>query len=117
MPENQKVTGFERAFGDARSQAGKVANEVTGAAQGLYDQARDSAAQVADTTTKAAKRTAGSFEKALRDTIENQPYTAVANWCRARLAVRPDAPAALTGAELLKFPADEPIERPASAAA
>ena len=34
MPENQKVTGFERAFGDARSQAGKVANEVTGAAQG-----------------------------------------------------------------------------------
>jgi ElaB/YqjD/DUF883 family membrane-anchored ribosome-binding protein len=77
MPENQKVTGFERAFGDARSQAGKVANEVTGAAQGLYDQARDSAAQVADTSTKAAKRTAGSFEKALRDTIENQPYTAV----------------------------------------
>jgi ElaB/YqjD/DUF883 family membrane-anchored ribosome-binding protein len=78
MPENQKATGFERAFGDARSQAGKVANGVTDAAQDLYDQARDSAAQVADTATSAAKRTAGSFEKALRDTIENQPYTAVA---------------------------------------
>lgn len=28
-------------------------------------------------TTRAARKTAGSFEKALRNTIENQPYTAV----------------------------------------
>ena len=47
-----KTTEFERAFGDARTQAGKVA----------------------DTTTAAAKHAAGSFEKALRDTIENKPY-------------------------------------------
>ncbi len=76
MPE--KPTGFERAFSDARSQAGRVADEIGGAAQGFVDDARGRASQVADTTTKAAKRTAGSFEKALRDTIETQPYTAVA---------------------------------------
>jgi ElaB/YqjD/DUF883 family membrane-anchored ribosome-binding protein len=45
----------------------KRAGEVSDAAQDLYGQAVDSASQ-----------TAGSFEKALRHTIENQPYTAVA---------------------------------------
>ena len=43
------------------------AGEVSDAAEDLYGQAVDSASQ-----------TAGSFEKALRHTIENQPYTAVA---------------------------------------
>jgi hypothetical protein len=33
------------------------------------------ASQVADAATNAARKTASSFEKALRDTIENQPYT------------------------------------------
>jgi ElaB/YqjD/DUF883 family membrane-anchored ribosome-binding protein len=50
---------------------------VSGAAQDLYDQARDSASQVADAATTAARKTAGSFEKALRNTVETQPYTAV----------------------------------------
>ncbi len=45
----------------------KRAGEVSDAAQDLYGQAVDSASQ-----------TAGSFEKALRHTVENQPYTAVA---------------------------------------
>jgi len=45
----------------------KQASEASDAAQDLYGQAVDSASQ-----------TAGSFEKALRHTIENQPYTAVA---------------------------------------
>jgi ElaB/YqjD/DUF883 family membrane-anchored ribosome-binding protein len=40
---------------------------VSGAAQDLCNQAVDSASQ-----------TAGSFERALRNTIEKQPYTAVA---------------------------------------
>jgi hypothetical protein len=40
---------------------------VSDAAQDLYNQAVDS-----------ASHTAGSFERALRHTIENQPYTAVA---------------------------------------
>jgi hypothetical protein len=68
---------FNRAFGDAKKQVAGVAGEVSDAAQDLYGQAADSASQVADATTRAARKTAGSFEKALRNTIENQPYTAV----------------------------------------
>ncbi len=79
MPETRSPNSdFNRAFGDAKKQAAGVAGEVTDAAQDLlYDQAADSASQVADATTRAARKTAGSFEKALRNTIENQPYTAV----------------------------------------
>ena len=78
MPQTRAASSdFNRAFGDAKKQAAGVAGEVTDAAQDLYDQAADSASQVADATTRAARKTAGSFEKALRNTIENQPYTAV----------------------------------------
>jgi ElaB/YqjD/DUF883 family membrane-anchored ribosome-binding protein len=79
MPQTRtQNSDFNRAFGDAKKNASGVADEVTDAAQDIYGQARDSAAQVADATTKAARKTAGSFEKALRNTIETQPYTAVA---------------------------------------
>ena len=54
---------FKRAVREAKKKAG----EVSDAPQDLYGQAIDSASQ-----------TAGSFEKALRHTIENHPYTAVA---------------------------------------
>ena len=54
---------FNRAVREAKKQA----REVSDAAQDLYGQAVDSASQ-----------TAGSFERALRNTIEKQPYTAVA---------------------------------------
>jgi ElaB/YqjD/DUF883 family membrane-anchored ribosome-binding protein len=78
MPETRTPNSdFNRAFGDAKKQAANVAGEVHDAAEDLYGQARDSAAQVTDATTKAARKTAGSFEKALRNTIETQPYTAV----------------------------------------
>jgi ElaB/YqjD/DUF883 family membrane-anchored ribosome-binding protein len=70
-------TDFNRAFGDAKKHAANVAGEVQDAAEDLYGQARDSASQVADATTTAARKTAGSFERALRNTIETQPYTAV----------------------------------------
>jgi ElaB/YqjD/DUF883 family membrane-anchored ribosome-binding protein len=76
MPEPRNAD-FNRAFGDAKKHAAGAANEVSGAAQDLYDQARDSASQVADATTTAARKTLGSFERALRNTVENQPYTAV----------------------------------------
>ncbi len=56
-------TDFNRADREAKKQAG----EVSDAAQDLYDQAVDS-----------ASRTTGSFERALRNTIETQPYMAVA---------------------------------------
>jgi ElaB/YqjD/DUF883 family membrane-anchored ribosome-binding protein len=79
MPESRtQSSDFNRAFGDAKKHASNAANEVSDAAQDLYDQARDSANQAADATTTAARNTANSFERALRNTIENQPYTAVA---------------------------------------
>ena len=73
MPENRTANpDLNRAFSDAKKQAGDVASEVQDAAADLYGQARDSAAQVADATTTAARKTAGSFERALRNTIETQ---------------------------------------------
>jgi ElaB/YqjD/DUF883 family membrane-anchored ribosome-binding protein len=55
-----------------------TAEAVTDAAQDVYGQARESAANVVDTASAAAQNTAGSFERALRNMIEQQPYTAVA---------------------------------------
>jgi ElaB/YqjD/DUF883 family membrane-anchored ribosome-binding protein len=69
---------FGRAFGEAKKNAAGVANDAADAAQEAYDQAADSASQVIDSASKAARRTAGSFERALKNTIETQPYTAVA---------------------------------------
>jgi ElaB/YqjD/DUF883 family membrane-anchored ribosome-binding protein len=64
MPETPTPsTDLNCAIRDAKKQAG----EVSDAAQDLYSQTVDSASQ-----------TAGSFERALRNTIEKQPYTAVA---------------------------------------
>jgi len=75
---SSKPTDFNRALGDAKKQAGNVAGAFTDAAQDVYGQARDSAAAVVDTASDAARQTAGSFERALRDTVEQQPYMAVA---------------------------------------
>jgi uncharacterized protein YjbJ (UPF0337 family) len=69
--------GFGQLIGDAKTQAEGLANQVKGAAQDLYGQARDSAAQVAGETAATARQTATTFETALRNTIETQPYTAV----------------------------------------
>jgi hypothetical protein len=56
------TTDVNRAIRDAKKQAGGVANEVS-----------DAASQVADAPTNAARKTASSFEKALRDIIEISP--------------------------------------------
>jgi uncharacterized protein YjbJ (UPF0337 family) len=69
--------GFGRMAGDAKIQAEGIANQARGSAQDLYGQARDSASQIADEAAARARRTASSFENALRNTIETQPYTAV----------------------------------------
>ena len=64
---------------EARDQTADVADQV--AAEDLYGQARDSASQVADAagrSMKVARYTASSLEDVVRNTIENQPYTAVA---------------------------------------
>ena len=63
----------------ARDQTVDVADQV--AAEDLYEQARDSGSQVADAagrSMKVARYTASSLEDVVRNTIENQPYTAVA---------------------------------------
>ena len=63
-----------RAAGDVKAQVEGVVHQVKGTAQDLYGQALDSTSDFAG----AARETAFSFEKTLRNTIENQPYTAVA---------------------------------------
>ncbi len=79
MPDTRpQNSDFNRAFTEAKNNASKVAGTASEAAQDVYDQARDSAGKVADATGNAARSTAGTFEQALRNTIENQPYTAVA---------------------------------------
>jgi uncharacterized protein YjbJ (UPF0337 family) len=69
---------FGRVTDGAKTQAEGIVNQVSGATQDLNGIARDGAADVANATSTAARDTASSFEKALRNTIENQPYTAVA---------------------------------------
>lgn len=87
MPENRHDTrqearpqaaDFNRAFSDAKSNAANAAGELSEAAQDLYGQARDSAGRAADATRDAARSTADSFEQALRNMVEKQPYTACA---------------------------------------
>jgi hypothetical protein len=59
---------FNHAIRDAKKQRSGVAGEVSDAAE-----TSTAASQVTDATTKGARNTAGSFEKALRNTVENQP--------------------------------------------
>ena len=54
-----------------------VAKEVKGAARDVYGQARESAGEVTDSVSDAVTKTASSFERVLRKTIEAQPYTAL----------------------------------------
>jgi uncharacterized protein YjbJ (UPF0337 family) len=56
--------GFGKVTGNVRTQAEGLANQAAGAAQDVYGQAADT-----------ARETASGFEKALRRTIETQPYT------------------------------------------
>ena len=72
-PTSTKPTDFNRALGDAKKQAGDVADAFTDAARDVYGQARESAADVVDAANTAARQTTGSIEKALRNTIETQP--------------------------------------------
>jgi ElaB/YqjD/DUF883 family membrane-anchored ribosome-binding protein len=72
---------FTKAFGEVKDQVGDLADQVGSAAQDLYGQARDSASQVVDAAGKSGavfKKSASSIEDAIRHTIENKPYTAVA---------------------------------------
>jgi uncharacterized protein YjbJ (UPF0337 family) len=77
---------FGRTTGNAKVEAEGTVNQLRGAAQDLYGQARDGALDMADT----ARQAGSSFEGLLRNTIEQQPYTAVAialgiGWLLGRL--------------------------------
>ena len=65
---------FGRVAGNTKVEAEGAVDQLKGAAQDLYGQARDGARDVADT----ARQAGSSFEGLLRNTIEQQPYTAVA---------------------------------------
>jgi uncharacterized protein YjbJ (UPF0337 family) len=78
--------GFGRATGDAKQEAEGSLNQLKGAAQDSYGRARDGAADAAG----AAREAGSSFERLLRNTIEQKPYTAVAialgtGWLLGRL--------------------------------
>ena len=69
---------LNEAFSAAKKQSSNLAGKASDAAQDVYEHARDKAADLADSANDAARQTAGSLERALRTTIETQPYTAVA---------------------------------------
>ena len=86
----QLEEGFGRATGDVKSQVEGKIKQATGAAQDLYGQARDAAGDAAKAVQQHAavpleqsallvvQQHAAPLEEALRNTIENRPYTAVA---------------------------------------
>ncbi len=78
-PEDRShKSDFNRAFGDAKNNAAAAAEEVSGAARDVYEQTRNSANQAANAAARATQDSVSSFEQAVRNTIENQPYKAVA---------------------------------------
>ena len=66
--------GFGRVTGDTKRQAEGLADQAMGAAQNIYGQAKDSAADAAEV----GKKGASNAEDFVRRVIESQPYTAVA---------------------------------------
>jgi uncharacterized protein YjbJ (UPF0337 family) len=63
--------GFGRVTGDTKTQVEGVVNQAVGAAQDLYGQAKDTAADAAETV----KKTAIDAEDYVRHFIEKRPYT------------------------------------------
>jgi uncharacterized protein YjbJ (UPF0337 family) len=63
--------GFGRVTGDTKTQAEGLVNQATGAAQELYGQAKDTAAEAA----QVVRRGAADAEDFVRRTIEERPYT------------------------------------------
>ena len=83
QPDNVMSDEPERTtrsvLNQAEDQAVDVADQV--AAEGSYGQARDSPSQVADAagrSMKVASNTASSLGDVVRNTVETEPYTAVA---------------------------------------
>src|SRR5262249_24067843 len=69
---------FNQAFGEAKKKARKLSSEAADAAQDAHEHWPDTGGDLADSASDAARQTGGSLERALRNTIDTQPYTAVA---------------------------------------
>jgi ElaB/YqjD/DUF883 family membrane-anchored ribosome-binding protein len=69
---------INQGFGEGRKQASDLAGEASDAARDVYEHARERASDLADSANETAHQAAGSLERAVRNTIETQPYTAVA---------------------------------------
>jgi uncharacterized protein YjbJ (UPF0337 family) len=63
--------GLGRVSADSKIQAEGIVKQVSGTAQDMYGQARDTASDIMGAT----QGTVASFRKVLRRTIETQPYT------------------------------------------
>jgi uncharacterized protein YjbJ (UPF0337 family) len=63
--------GFGRVTGDTKSQVEGVINQAAGAAQDLYGQAKETAADAAQVVRQGAM----GAEDYIRHTIEKRPYT------------------------------------------
>jgi uncharacterized protein YjbJ (UPF0337 family) len=83
--------GFGRATDDVKTELEGKIKQATGAAQDVYEQAKDAAGDAA----RSVQEQAAPLEEFFRNTIENRPYTAVAvalglGWFIGRMGGRAD---------------------------
>ena len=83
--------GFGRATDDVKTELEGKIKQATGAAQDVYEQAKDAAGDAA----RSVQEQAAPLEEFFRTTIETRPYTAVAvalglGWFIGRMGGRAD---------------------------
>ena len=76
MDENRLSGTARNLGGKAEEGVGRLTADVKTQLQGKLDQAAGAAQDLYGQTADAARETAVTFEKWLRNTIETQPYTA-----------------------------------------
>jgi len=76
MDENRLSGTARNLGGKAEEGVGRLTGDVKTQLQGKLDQAAGAAQDLYGQTADAARETAVTFEKWLRNTIETQPYTA-----------------------------------------
>ena len=76
MDENRLSGTARNLGGKAEEGVGRVSGDVKTQLQGKLDQAAGAAQDLYGQTADAARETAITFDKWLRNTIETQPYTA-----------------------------------------
>ncbi len=77
MDENRISGTVRHASGKAEEAVGRVTGDLKKEVQGKLDQATGAAQEFYGQTAEAARDTAVTLDKWLRNTVETQPYTAV----------------------------------------